>query len=145
MQIQPYLSFNGNCQEAVEFYADVFGTDIPEIILFGDRLPEPEAVEQDRSDKVVIRADLESDDTRMRLSSAPPKKSPDIHKDKMTLVIFSDDLDEIKILYYKLKEGGTVEMELQETFWSKVYGSLVDKFGVVWQLNYDDGRMNQVV
>ena len=63
----------------------------------------------------------------------------------MTLVIFSDDLDEIKILYYKLKDGGTVEMELQETFWSKAYGSLTDKFGVGWQLNYDDGRMNQVV
>ncbi|WP_373482243.1 VOC family protein [Acetobacterium sp.] len=144
MQIQPYISFNGNCQEAVEFYADVFGTDIPEIILFGDRLPEPEAVEQDRSDKVVIRADLEADEIRMLLS-ATPQKSPDIQKDKMTLVIFSDDLDEIKILYYKLKDGGTVEMELQETFWSKVYGSLVDKFGVSWQLNYDDGRMSQVV
>ncbi|MDO9493872.1 VOC family protein [Acetobacterium sp.] len=144
MQIQPYLSFNGNCQEAVEFYADIFGTDIPEIILFGEMLPEQEAVEQDRSDKVVIRADLESDDTRVLLSDIP-SKSPDLQRDKMTLVIFSDDLDEIEVLYYKLKDGGTVEMELQETFWSKVYGSLVDKFGVGWQLNYDDGRMNQVV
>ncbi len=144
MQIQPYLSFNGNCQEAVEFYADIFGTDIPEIILFGEMLPDQEAVEQDRSDKVVIRADLESVDTRVLLSDIT-SKSPDLQRDKMTLVIFSDDLDEIEVLYYKLKDGGTVEMELQETFWSKVYGSLIDKFGVGWQLNYDDGRMNQVV
>lgn len=143
MQIQPYLSFNGNCQEAVEFYADIFGTDIPEIILFGERLPDQEAAEQDRSDKLVIRADLDSEDTRVLLSDIP--SSPDLQRDKMTLVIFSDDLDEIEVLYYKLKDGGTVEMELQETFWSKVYGSLVDKFGVGWQLNYDDGRMNQVV
>jgi len=144
MQIQPYISFNGNCQEAVEFYADVFGTDNPEIILFGEMLPEPEAAEQDRSDKVVIRAELAPDETRVLLSNVPPK-TPDIQGDKMTLVIFSDDLDEIKVLYYKLKVGGTVEMELQETFWSKVYGSLVDKFGVGWQLNFDDGRMRQVV
>jgi PhnB protein len=144
MQIQPYISFSGNCQEAVEFYADVFGTDNPEIILFGERLREPEAAAPDQAEKVVIRADLEPEETRVLLSDIPPK-SQDIQKSKMTLVIFSDDLDEIKILYYKLKDGGTVEMELQETFWSKVYGSLVDKFGVGWQLNYDDGRMNQVV
>jgi PhnB protein len=144
MQIQPYISFSGNCQEAVEFYADVFGTDNPEIILFGDRLHEPEAAALDQAEKVVIRADLEPEETRVLLSDIPPK-SRDIQKSKMTLVIFSDDLDEIKILYYKLKDGGTVEMELQETFWSKVYGSLIDKFGVGWQLNYDDGRMSQVV
>ncbi|AWW25597.1 VOC family protein [Acetobacterium carbinolicum] len=144
MQIQPYISFNGNCQEAVEFYADVFGTDNPEIIVFGEMLNKQEAADLDQSEKVVIRADLETDETRVLLSDIPPKPQ-DVQGDKMTLVIFSDDLDEIKILYYKLKVGGTVEMELQETFWSKVYGSLVDKFGVGWQLNYDDGRMSQVV
>jgi len=145
MQIQPYLSFNGNCQEAVEFYADVFGTDIPEIILFSDLLPEPAIPElEDRSDKVVIRAELEPDQNHGKRSATFPKDR-DFHKEKMTLVIFSDDLDEIKILYYKLKDGGTVEMELQETFWSKFYGSLIDKFGVGWQLNYDDGRLGQVV
>ena len=141
MQIQPYLGFNGNCQEAVEFYADVFGTDIPEIILFGDMLPEPAVTElEDRSDKVVIRAELESNKYHLSRS-----KAQDLHQEKMTLVIFSDDLDEITGLYDKLKAGGTVEMELQETFWSKVYGSLIDKFGVGWQLNYDDGRLGQVV
>lgn len=139
MQLQPYLSFNGNCQEAMEFYADVFGTDNPEVILFGDRLAQPEAVDQDRCDKLVIHADLEPN-KRGRLS-----RSLDIQKNKMTLVIFSDDLEEIKTLYYKLKAGGTVEMELQETFWSKAYGSLIDKFGVGWQLNYDDGWTNQVL
>jgi len=144
MQIQPYISFNGNCQEDVEFYADVFGTDNPEIIVFGEMLNKQEAADLDQSEKVVIRADLETDETRVLLSDIPPKPQ-DVQGDKMTLVIFSDDLDEIKILYYKLKVGGTVEMELQETFWSKVYGSLVDKFGVGWQLNYDDGRMSQVV
>ena len=142
MQVQPYISFNGNCQEAVEFYADVFGTDQAEIILFDETLPE--LGNPDPAEKVTIRADLETDELRVSLSDIP-SKSPDNQKEKMTLVIFSDDLDEIKGLYYKLKDGGTVETELQETFWSKVYGSLVDKFGVNWQLNYDDGRMRQVV
>ena len=73
MQIQPYISFNGNCQEAVEFYADVFGTDNPEIIVFGEMLNKQEAADLDQSEKVVIRADLETDETRVLLSDIPPK------------------------------------------------------------------------
>ena len=49
-------------------------------------------------------------------------------------------MDEIKSLFNKLKDGGTVEMDLQETFWSKCYGSLTDKFGIIWQLSYDNGE-----
>ena len=47
----------------------------------------------------------------------------------------------MKSLFHKLKEGGTVGMELQETFWSKCYGSLTDKFGIGWQFSYDNGEM----
>ena len=50
-------------------------------------------------------------------------------------------MDEIKSIFNKLKEGGTVSMELQETFWSKYYGFVVDKFGIGWQVNYDSGEM----
>lgn len=149
MQIQPYISFNGNCQEAMEFYADIFGTDKPEIMLFGEMLPDseasnPEANNPEASARVMLQAKLAPEEPKVKLSNIPPKAHP-TQAEKMTLVIISDDLDEIKILYYKLKDGGVVEMELQETFWSKYYGSLIDKFGVGWQLNYDDGRMKQVV
>ncbi|MBK1811162.1 VOC family protein [Clostridium sp. YIM B02505] len=46
-------------------------------------------------------------------------------------------MEEVKSCYDKLKEGGTVDMELQETFWSKSYGTLTDKFGILWQLSYE--------
>ena len=46
----------------------------------------------------------------------------------------SDNLDEITSSFNQLKEGGIVGMELQETFWSKCYGSVTDKFGIQWQL-----------
>ncbi len=144
MQLQPYLSFSGNCQEAMEFYADIFGTDNPEIILFGETHPEEDLANPDQAEKLVIRAELAAGETRFWRS---PKhtRSQRLKKDPMTLVIFSDDLNEIKHLYYKLKAGGTVETELQETCWSKVYAALIDKFGVGWQLNYNDGRLGQVV
>lgn len=144
MQIQPYISFNGNCQEAMEFYADIFGTDNPEIMLFGEMPPDSDVIKTEETGKLILQPKLELAETKVKLSNIPPKTHP-ARAENMTLVIISDDLDEIKIMYYKLKDGGTVEMELQETFWSKYYGALTDKFGVGWQLNYDDGRMRQVV
>jgi uncharacterized glyoxalase superfamily protein PhnB len=47
----------------------------------------------------------------------------------------------IYTLFNKLKEGGTVNMDLQETFWSKCYGSVTDKFGIQWQLSHDSRKM----
>lgn len=144
MQIQPYISFNGNCREAVEFYADVFGTDKPEIMLFGEMPTDTDYVMSDETQKLVLHTELAMDETKVMFSDIPPNTAF-TQGNNMTLIIISDDLDEIKILYYKLKDGGTVDMELQETFWSKYYGSLTDKFGVGWQLNYDDGRMSQLL
>lgn len=144
MQIQPYVSFNENCRGAVEFYADVFGTDKTEIILFGETVPEHVCNKYNDAEAFSINEKKKCEDTKVMLSDIPPDES-NIQSDKITLIIVSDDLDEIKVLYFKLKEGGIVETELQETFWSKYYGSLIDKFGVGWQLNYDDGRMKQVL
>lgn len=56
----------------------------------------------------------------------------------MSLAVISDDMDEIKSWFAKLKVGGQVEMELGETHWSKCYGSVFDRFGVSWQLNYSE-------
>lgn len=92
--VDVYINFNGNCREAVEFYAQVFKTEKPQIMSFGDTPPDP---------------------------SFP----------------LPEDMDKIKALFNKLKEGGKVGMELQETFWSKCYGSLTDKFGIGWQFSHE--------
>ena len=66
---------------------------------------------------------------------------PFIVGNNISLTIVSDNLDEIKSFFNQLKEGGNVGMELQETFWSKCYGNVTDKFGIQWQLSYGDGDM----
>lgn len=55
----------------------------------------------------------------------------------VTLALLSDKQDELKEWFEKLKDGGIVEMELQETFWSKLYGRVTDKFGIHWQLSHE--------
>jgi len=66
---------------------------------------------------------------------------PFVQGNNVTLAIVSENLDEIKTWFNKLKEGGKVGMDLQETFWSKCYGNLTDKFGIEWQFNYGTGEM----
>ncbi|MNE74075.1 hypothetical protein D3C80_1701270 [compost metagenome] len=57
----------------------------------------------------------------------------------ISLALVTRDEAKVKTWFDKLKEGGSVTMELQETFWSKSYGSLKDKFGIDWQISLDNG------
>ena len=66
---------------------------------------------------------------------------PFVAGNNISLTIVSENMDEIQSAFNKLKDGGTVGMDLQETFWSKAYGSLTDKFGIIWQFNLGISEM----
>ncbi|WP_102273142.1 VOC family protein [Cytobacillus massiliigabonensis] len=139
MAVEVYLTFNGNCREAVEYYAEVFGTEKPHIMAFGDSEPNPEYPLPEEAKNLVMHARLTISGSTVMFSDTFPG-SPFTQGNNITLAIVSKDIDEIKTVFNKLKEGGTVGMELQETFWSKCYGQLTDKFGIGWQLSHDSGE-----
>lgn len=140
MAIGVYINFNGNCREAVEFYAQVFETESPKIMTFGDAPLNPEFPIPERAKKLVMHALLNLNESNVMFSDVFPG-SHFAEGDNISLVVVSKNIDETKSLFGKLKEGGNVAMELQETFWSKCYGSLTDKFGIGWQFSYDNGDM----
>lgn len=140
MAIGVYINFRGNCRDAVEFYAEVFGTEKPKIMTFGDAPPNPEFALAEETKNLVMHTQLNIKGTNIMFSDTPTDM-PFIAGNNISLVIGSKDIEEIKSLYNKLKEGGNVMMELQETFWSKSYGYLTDKFGIQWQLSHDNGQM----
>lgn len=135
MAIEVYFIFDGNCREAVEFYADVFGTERPRIMTFGDSPQNPSFPLPEEAKDRVMHAELYIQGSHVMFSDTFPG-SPYSVGNNISLAVISSDQDEIKSYFGKLSEGGTVSMELQETFWSKCYGSLTDKFGVNWQLSY---------
>ncbi|WP_419392852.1 VOC family protein [Cytobacillus praedii] len=139
MAVEVYLTFNGNCREAVEYYAEVFGTEKPQIMAFGDSKPNPEYPLPEEAKDLVMHARLTISGSTVMFSDTFPG-SPFTQGNNITLAIVSKDINEIKSAFTKLKEGGTVRMELQETFWSKCYGQLTDKFGIGWQLSHDSGE-----
>lgn len=139
LSVDVYMNFNGNCREAVEFYAKVFNTEPPQIMTFGDSPPNPEYPLPDEAKDLVMHTRLNIDGSNVMFSDVFPGM-PFVEGNNITLALVSKNMDEIKTIFSELKEGGKVVMDLQETFWSKLYGQVTDKFGIHWQLNYDDGE-----
>nr|WP_295971314.1 VOC family protein [uncultured Bacillus sp.] len=137
MTIEAYINFNGNCREAVEYYAQVFGTDKPQIMAFGDGPQDPSFQLPEEAKHLVMHAELIINGSRVMFSDTFPG-TPFIQGNNFSLTFLSKDVAEIQSVFDKLKEGGSVEMELQETFWSKYYGMLIDKFGIQWQFSHNN-------
>ena len=140
MSVYAYINFDGNCSEAVEFYRQVFGTEAPEIMTYRDAPPDLEYPVQDEHKHLVMHTALDIFGTTVMFSDLLPGE-PLVKGSNISLAIMMQDIEAIKLLFDKLKESGSVEMELQETFFSKLYGSLKDKFGIIWQVMHDDGEM----
>lgn len=141
MAISVYINFNGNCREAVVFYAQVFGTEKPQIMTFGEAPPDPKFVLPEEAKKLVMHTRLSIHGSNVMFSDVFPGM-PFVEGNNISLTIVSKDIAEIKSLFNKLKDSGTVVMDLQETFWSKCYGYVTDKFGIQWQFNYDNCAMS---
>ncbi len=130
MQVSPYLNFPGNCKEAFDFYAKVLGGKIETMQTHADSPMKDERA--DWGDK-ILHVTMKVDDTTLSGSDAPPEY---YHKPEgfyVTLGIEKPaDADRI---YNALKDGGSVQMPIQETFWAKRFAMLTDRYGIPWMIN----------
>ena len=136
MSIYPYLNFNENTKEAIYFYKDVFETEEPDIMYFKDIPPDEEYPVTEETKDLVMHATLKINDSLLMFSDATNDNKTHFNGN-ITLFFDTTDRELLERVYNKLKDGGNPEMELQETFWSKAYGFVIDKYGVGWQLNFD--------
>lgn len=139
MALNIYIYFNGNCREAVEFYAKVFETDPPRIMAFGDAPPDPNYPLPEEAKHLVMHAELNIAGSNVMFSDTFPG-SPFTVGDNISLTVVGKDQAKITKYYNELKQGGQVNMELQETFWTKCYGSVTDKYGIPWQLSLEESK-----
>ncbi|MEG0772146.1 VOC family protein [Clostridium sp.] len=137
MAIDIFVNFKGNCREAVEFYAEVFKTEKPQIMTYGDTPQQPgeEFPQFEEVKNMVMAASVNINGSNVMFQDVFPDMPLTIGSN-INLTITLNDMEEIKSIFSKLKEGGAVSMDLQETFWSKLYGAVIDKFGIPWQFNY---------
>lgn len=129
-QLTPYLYFQGNAEEALNFYQEVLGGEKTEVMRYGD----VQKIEDEYKDK-IIHAKLQHPVFNLFFSDTHEK-----HKlktgDNVSLTLEFESEDAIDKAYQSLSEGGSVYMELQKTFWNAKYAKVTDKFGVCWDLNY---------
>lgn len=136
MTVEAYINFDGNCREAVEFYAKVFHSEKPQIMRYGDAPSNPDFPIPDDVKDRVIHTFLKIKGSTVMFSDVPPGM-PLTEGNNISLVVGLQNKDEMKAIFNQLKDGGKVRMELGETFWSPYYGMLTDRFGIGWQLSYD--------
>ena len=137
MPINIYLSFAGECREAVTFYAKVFRVTVPEMMRYGDRPSEGFTITAEQQD-YVLHTSLTILGTEVMFSDTLP--SPDFVKGtNFALTLITDDKDEITRIYTELGEGGEVDMPLEKTFFSEWFGMVTDRFGISWQLSHAAG------
>lgn len=137
MAIHAYINFNGNCREAVEYYANVFETEKPRIMAYGDNPQDPNYPMDEKTKELVMHTNVKIAGSTVMFSDIPPGM-PFAPGNNISLAILSNNIDKLKYWFNQLKEGGTISMDLQETFWSKCYGFLTDKYGIGWQFNFEE-------
>lgn len=137
MAVDVYLTFNGNCREAVTFYEKVFSVKNTQSMTFGEAKMDSDYQLPEEAKALIMHTRLSILDSNVMFSDTFPG-SPFIIGNNVTLAIVLDDEAKLRAAYEGLKEGGKVVMELQETFWSKCYGAVTDKFGIEWQFNFEE-------
>lgn len=133
MQFEVFINFDGDCREAVEFYAKVFRTEVQNLMTYGDTPPDAQEgiVDADR-DKVMYAGIPFGNMVAMFMDM--PTGTPLVKGNNIMPTISMEDKDEVRRIFNELKEGGTVDMELQKTFYSELYGMITDKFGIIWSI-----------
>lgn len=139
MTVHVYMIFNGNCEEAVAYYAKVFDTEPSEFSRFGDMPSEPGQEMSEEMKNRIMHASLDIHGSAVMFSDAM-SDSPIVFGKNINVTVISDDLHKMTEEFNQLAQDGKVQMALQETFWSLGYGIVEDKYGVVWMFSHDDGR-----
>jgi PhnB protein len=131
-QFEPYLTFNGNCAEAMRFYERTLGGKLETLIRFADS---PMAAQNppENADK-IMHATLVLEGRRLMASDTFAGQPYDGMKG-FSLSLSYPTVAEGKRIFEALSQGGKVTMEPQKTFWVEYFGMLVDRFGTAWMVN----------
>lgn len=131
--ITPYISFKGNCEEAINFYKDKLGAEL----LFMQRYGDSPMAGKGPDDKVMHCTLKIGDSHVMACDNVFEHQNPTTVGNNVTLALGTKDVPEAETLFEKMSDGATIVMPIQETFWAERFGMLTDKFGINWMINCD--------
>jgi len=134
MHVQPYLFFDGRCEEAIEFYQRAVGATQVSMLRYRDSPePPPPGMLPPGSENKIMHASLRIGDTEVMASDGMCGGKASF--DGISLALSVANADEAQRIFGALAEGGEVRMPLGKTFFSSSFGMLADRFGVGWMVN----------
>lgn len=131
MQLNPYLMFDGRCEAAFKFYEKALGGKIEFMMTYGSS-PMAEQTSREWRNK-IMHARMSIGDKILMASDAPPDRHQAMKGFSVSLSI--DDPGDAERIFRVMSENGTIQMPIQETFWARRFGMLVDQFGTPWMVN----------
>ncbi|MCX4246475.1 VOC family protein [Paraliomyxa miuraensis] len=137
MKIHPYLNFAGNTEEAMRFYERALGGRLTEIHRFGSMPAEGFELTEEQKNRVMhVGLELPNGQMIMASDTMEGMGPPFTVGNNYSISIHPANRDEADRFFNALAEGGTVTMPLADQFWGDYYGSVTDRFGVQWMVNY---------
>lgn len=133
MQVQPYLFFDGRCEEAIQFYKTALGAEVTMLMRFKESPePCPEGTVPPGAENKVMHASLRIGDSTVMASDGNCSGQAKFEGVSLSLAAASDA--QAERLFAALAEGGQVQMPMGKTFFSSRFGMVADRFGVSWMI-----------
>ncbi|MDY0986963.1 hypothetical protein BSF41_04100 [Flavobacterium sp. ACN2] len=135
--VNPYLMFNGTCEEAFLFYKSVFGGDFPYIGKFKDAPAEEGEVLSEEALNRIMHVSLPIGSSILMGSDTHPRYGDVGFGDNFSVSINAESREDADKIFNGLSAGGKVEMPMNDTFWGSYFGMFKDKFGINWMVSFD--------
>ena len=147
--IKPYISFKGNCEEAMNHYKEKLGGEILFMGRYGDSPMADKA--PGKGDKIMHTSIKIGDSVIMACDNVfdagdnpfDPNEHPTIIGNNISLAYGTSDVAQAERAFEAMSDGATIVMPIQETFWAERFGMLTDKFGINWMFNCDKPHGDQ--
>lgn len=132
VQVTPNLHFNGQCKQAIQLYREAFGAQVKTLLCESDADPNDWVATEDTKD-LIYHCEVFIGGQRIILSDSADLQA-EIRNHTMSLVITFDSSEEVKSAFSRLSDGCTIVHPMQSTTYSSCFVSLIDRFGMRWEL-----------
>jgi PhnB protein len=142
--INPHINFNGNAEEAFNFYKSVFGGEFAKLIRFKDLASEEFPVAENEANKIMYIA-LPIGKSILIANDVPAILGrTNENENRSKIVISAESKEEADKLFNGLSAGGQVEMPIQDSPWGSYFGMFRDKYGIEWMVDFDSKYKGQI-